>query len=178
MEGARLLHILARGLSQATANLLATSLGLGPIHCQVECIAYKKMPCNVIRCRKQGYARRNEVLTLYPGICLENTQHRSKFESGTSRMHVHDFSSALESHCRARRPVLVLGTRRHSHFTITQPAGSCNMRTRRPDEGTAFRSRMKWEDIGLHHTSRRQGKVGHGREYQDEVVMYHCIRWK
>ncbi|GFG31217.1 hypothetical protein Cfor_07629 [Coptotermes formosanus] len=34
MEGARLLHVLARGLSQATANRLASSLGLGPIHCQ------------------------------------------------------------------------------------------------------------------------------------------------
>ncbi|XP_023724496.1 neurogenic differentiation factor 4-like [Cryptotermes secundus] len=34
MEGSRLLHVLARGLSQATANLLASSLGLCPIHCQ------------------------------------------------------------------------------------------------------------------------------------------------
>jgi hypothetical protein len=36
MEGSRLLQVLARGLSQATANLLAASLGLGPIHCQVQ----------------------------------------------------------------------------------------------------------------------------------------------
>jgi hypothetical protein len=36
MEGSRLLHVLARGLSQATANLLASSLGLGPVHCQVQ----------------------------------------------------------------------------------------------------------------------------------------------
>ena len=36
MEGSRLLHVLARGLSQATANLLASSLGLCPIHCQVQ----------------------------------------------------------------------------------------------------------------------------------------------
>ena len=35
MEGARLLHVLARGLSQATANSLAASLGLSPIHYQV-----------------------------------------------------------------------------------------------------------------------------------------------
>lgn len=34
MEGARLLHVLARGLSQATTNRLASSLGLGPVHCQ------------------------------------------------------------------------------------------------------------------------------------------------
>ncbi|XP_069684598.1 neurogenic differentiation factor 4-like [Periplaneta americana] len=31
MEGSRLLRVLARGLSQATANLLAASLGLNPI---------------------------------------------------------------------------------------------------------------------------------------------------
>jgi len=37
MEGAHLLHVLASGLSQATANRLASSLGLGPIHCQVLC---------------------------------------------------------------------------------------------------------------------------------------------
>ncbi|XP_021918572.1 neurogenic differentiation factor 1-like [Zootermopsis nevadensis] len=34
MERTRLLHVLARGLSQATINLLTASLGLGPIHCQ------------------------------------------------------------------------------------------------------------------------------------------------
>ena len=41
MEGARLLHVLARGLSQATTNRLASSLGLGPVHCQVSVRTHK-----------------------------------------------------------------------------------------------------------------------------------------